>query len=86
MNLSQRDKPHFVRANRAEELLAIVANMLARVPVRESEIKDCFGSISTIARHFQIACATRSCTEAVNQPIEPRERRCFENLQAAGTS
>jgi hypothetical protein len=39
-----------------------------------------------VAQRFQFAYTVRSCAEAVNQPVEPRERRRFKDLQAAGSA
>ena len=54
MNLPECDHPHFARANRLEEFLAIVANTLTRVPVRESQIEHFFASILPVARRLSI--------------------------------
>ena len=84
MNLPQCDNPHFVRANRADEFLPVVKNTRAWIPVREAQIEHFFASIFSVAQRLQFAYTARSCAEAVNEPVEPCERRPFKDLQAAG--
>jgi hypothetical protein len=84
VNLSQRYGAQAVRADCMEEFLAIRENIRAGIPVGETEIQHAllFRLPRAILRRGQ-ANAARASTKSVDQPAKMRERRRFEDLQAA---
>lgn len=83
VNLPQRNNAHFACTDSLEEILAVIANSLAVVPVREPQIEHFFASVLAAARRYQLARTAQSGAESVYEPAEPRKRRGFEHLQSA---
>ena len=90
MNLPERNNLHFAGAQAAEEFLAVCEHALARIPVGKAKVQNFLGrflaSAPAVAKSSKRARSAGPCAEAVNEPVEPRECRCFENLQAAASS
>ena len=92
MNLPQRDDAHFTGAKRVEEFCAVFQHALARIPIREAEIQraglDFAPRLPRAPRRAarDLARAARARAETVHEPGEARERRRFENLEAAGAA
>ena len=78
VNLAQRCDMHLVRANGVKELLTVLDHVRARIPFGEAEVQH-----SAACPWCELACAAGARAEAVGDPAQLRERRRFQDLQAA---
>jgi hypothetical protein len=83
MNLAHTGNTHFPGPESGKKLFAILENAVACVPLREPEVQNLLSGFPPVAEQLERACATHPRAESMNQPVELRERRSFEDLQAA---
>jgi hypothetical protein len=82
MNLAHGYLAHGARLQSRKEIAAILENALAGVPLGKAKIQNLFDSLTLVVMGFQSARAARPRAESVNEPIELREVRSFQDSQA----
>src|ERR1700722_7477361 len=82
MNLPKRDYAHFARLQGGKEVLPILENAIASVPIGEAEIQNLLGGLAAVAIGLQFACAPRTRAESVHEPIELGKAGILQDLQS----